>query len=98
MLYLPDFSQFPVIEPVSGAIRTMVYFHLTGAAEQVPLELNPGATRTLTLAGRVQLEVRVAANLQKMFTGGFVLFIHLFQFKSVEPHPATAALANIHRN
>jgi len=37
-------------------------------------------------------------DLDKSFTRGFMLFIHLLEFERVKPDSTAASLANIHRN
>ena len=47
---LADFLQFTSIEPITSAIRAMIYLNSDSWAEQMAFQFDPGTTRTLTFA------------------------------------------------
>ena len=92
---LPNLLQFAGIEPVPGAVRTLIDLHPAFAAEEVTVKLHPGASGTFPLPALVDDDALIASDFQQAVSG-LVLLIHTLQFERIEPNAATPALTNIY--
>jgi hypothetical protein len=54
------------------------------------------ATRAGALTGGVHTQPRVARDIKQVLARGLMSFVHLLEFKPVEPDAAATAVANIH--
>jgi hypothetical protein len=98
LVFLPDSFQFACIQPIPGAIRAMVHLNFALRIEQVAFQFDTVAARTGAFAGSVHGALCVALDVDEMVAGGFMDFIHAFEFERVEPNSAAASLAHIHGN
>ncbi len=89
-------GQFPRIEPVTGAVRTLVDFDAAFGAEEMAMEFDARTARTFPLARLVDKNVLTALDPQERLTGNFTFVIDLLEFKGIQPNASTTALADVH--
>src|SRR5437762_1947466 len=93
--FFADFLQFAGVEPVTAAAGAFVNFDAPSRAEVAALQLDAGAFGTVAFTGQIDVQRWVALHLEQQFPGRFPRFVHLLQFKRVEPYAAAAAAADI---
>jgi hypothetical protein len=93
-LFLPDLGQLTRIQPVPAAIRTLIHLHPALGAEEVPMQLDSGASRAFPLLRWVHDYPRVRSKMQQGVPG-LVLFINLLEFEGIKPNSGTAVLTDI---
>ena len=94
--FLAHLGQLSGVKPVTATVGALVHFDAPAGAEEMAMELDALAARTLPLAGRVDNDPLVPLNRKQRLSSRLVLFIHALQLEGVEPNPPAAALAGIH--
>jgi hypothetical protein len=83
------------VEPVTGAVRTLIHFNAAFGGEEMAVELYAGAPGAVAFAERVHGHAFVALDPKEGIAGSHLL-IRALQFEGVKPDPAAAALADVH--
>jgi hypothetical protein len=91
----PDLPQFTRIQPITPTVGTFINFNLPFGAEEMTLQLHFRAARAIAFPQRINFHIHIAPNVQQRLSGGLVFLINALQLESVEPNPATAAVANV---
>ena len=98
LLLSANFLQLTGIEPDACALRAGVHFHLALRAEKVPQHANASATRAesfwIGLSGGRKAEFGT----KQVFVGQFMRFIHLAEFKGIQPKPSAPAITDVDRH
>ncbi len=94
--FLPHLGQLSRVKPVAATVRALVHLDVPPGAEEMAMELNALAARTLALAGRVHDDPFVPPYTEQRLPGRLALLIHPLQLEGVEPNAPAAALADIH--
>jgi len=94
--FFADRRQFARIEPVTVAIRALVHFDPAFGAEEMAHQLDPLASRTISLARCIDDHIFVALNFEQMLSGAFLLLVNSLKLERVEPNAAATTLANVH--
>ena len=94
--FLPHLGQLPGVKPVTATVRAFVHLDPPPGAEEMAVELDALAARTLPLAGWVHNNLFVPLYPKQRLCSDLALFFHALQFEGVKPNAPAAALADIH--
>jgi hypothetical protein len=97
-LFGPYFRQLAGIQPIAGAVGTLVYLDRAFGAIKVALKLDARAAGTFPLARRVNHDAFIAQDFEQGLSGGFTRVVHAMKLERIEPNAAAAPLANIYEH
>jgi len=94
-LFRANLGQLAGIEPIAAAIGALVHLNFAFGTEKVPVQSHALTMGTIPFARHIHCDSVISREMEQGFTACFTFFIDALEFKSVEPYPTAAPLADV---